>query len=71
MLVKEICFACHESNGFCWSSDEDDDWDNDGIVSCHKYATFSWGHGVDIKGRPPEYCPFYLEHEVGGQGEMK
>jgi len=70
MLSKEICERCKKNDSDvkwkAWTGKTwfDNFWDVKGMVSCHWYTH-------SIKGDPPEYCPYALEHLLKAQKHVK
>ena len=82
MLNKEICKHCHNDyiprkcreshSSLCnpedhnWCEDDEQNWNHKDFphVIC-------WESYADIRKKPPDHCPFYLEHFIANQREFR
>jgi hypothetical protein len=75
VLSKTVCCKCvNRHSAYEWNSGEiydgdsrfefgsdDDQWDK-GVVNCP--YDLGYGDAAQVKGNPPEWCPYRFEHGV-------
>lgn len=72
MLIKDICQKCREEyKDFepSWSSEADEIWAVAGMIVCpskayHLGKGFQKSLAASVSEKPPNWCPYRLEHMI-------
>jgi len=68
MLKKYLCKKCVEEQGYdVWDKHDERNWEEFGEVICSSASEFKQ---IPITGKPPEDCPYFLEHRLAEQENL-
>jgi len=65
MLNKECCKKCHQNEYLGgWMKFDEQRWEIEGEVCCPLECPKKGESNIRITDKPPNKCPFYLEHVI-------
>jgi len=68
MLNKKYCIKCWKKSGYKWIEDDDEWWKKEGKIHCPiEYKEEGKWIAMNIRGKPPNKCPFLLEHTISNE----
>jgi len=63
MLKKKLCIKCR-NKWIGWHKDDEQYWEEKRLIFCPPDYKEGESRMREIKDKPPEKCPFILEHTI-------